>query len=172
MANETVPVRFNKDFALKLAVNILVTLIGLAFLIASYDVARGFQQIVGADQYSRFISILLLVFGLMGVGRSILDFRKGLFENAELKIFVDMRRAGSRIITLFLLLIGNIFLIRRIGYFESGFLFLLFAIFLLGRRTWKRLGTSALAALGITLIVYVVFGLMLNIFLPRGLIIN
>lgn len=172
MSNETVAVRFNKDFALKLAVNILITLIGLAFFIASYDVARGFQQIVGADQYSRFISILLIVFGIMGVMRSILDFRKGLFEDAELKIFVDMRRAGGRIITLFLLLVVNIYLIRRIGYFESGFLFMLFGIFLLGKKTMRRLGTSALAALGITLIVYVVFGLMLNIYLPRGLIIN
>ena len=157
---------------MKLAVNVMVTLIGVAFFIASYDVARGFQQIVGADEYSRFISVLLIVFGAMGIGRSVLDHRKGLFDGQDLKIFTDMRRAGFPILMLFSLLVINIYLIRRIGYFESGFLFMALAIFFLGERTARRALTSVLFSAGITVIIYIVFGVMLNIYLPRGLFIN
>lgn len=170
MTQETV--RLNKSFILKLLINVAVCLSGLAFFVGSFGVASGFQQVVGADQYSRFLSVLLMVLGVMGVGRSIVDYRKGLFEGQELKIFVDMRRAGGRIITLFLLLVLNISLIRLIGYFEAGFVFMTLAIFSLGAKTARRFGSSALFAAGITLIIYVVFGIILNIYLPRGLIFN
>lgn len=172
MTQETVSVRVNKSFILKLLINVAVCLIGLAFFLASFGVARGIQQVVGADEYSRFLSILLMVFGVLGVGRSVVDFRNGLFEDFELKLFIDMRRAGTRIVTLFLLLVLNIALIRVIGYFEAGFVFMTLSIFFLGARTPKRFGTSLLFAAGITLIIYVVFGIVLNIYLPRGLIFN
>lgn len=172
MSNEVTSAALNKNFVMKLSVNILVTLIGCAFFFASFDVARGFQQVIGADQYSRFISVLLMVLGVLGIGRSILDNRKGLFEGDDLKIFVDMRRAGFRISMMFSLLILNVFLIRRIGYFESGFIFMVLAIFFLGERTPRRFGTSVLFSAGITAIIYLVFGVILNIYLPRGLFIN
>lgn len=172
MVKESLFTGVNKNFVMKFMVNVLVTLIGLAFFIASFDVARGFQQIVGADEYSRFISVLLVIFGVMGIVRSVLDNRKGLFETQELKIFTDMRRAGFPIVMLFSLLVINIFLIRRIGYFESGFLFMALAIFFLGERTAKRAVSSVLFSAGITAIIYIVFGVMLNIYLPRGLFIN
>ncbi len=165
-------VTVNKSFLIKMAINVAIVAIGVVFVVGSFDVSPGFQQIVGADQYSRAVASLLTVLGILGVGRAVLDYRKGAFDEEELKIVVEMRRAGKRIGALFLLLILNIYLIRIIGYFESGFVFLTLAIFVLGDKTRRRFLQAVAFALLITAIVYVVFGVMLNIYLPRGLLIN
>ncbi len=159
----------NKNFLVKNLVNISIILIGVFFLVSSFSVSPGFQQVVGADQYPRWFAIILIALAIASIIKDIFNYKRGKFTE-ELPLIKEMRQVGPRILTLFGLLILNVFLIPYIGYFEAGFVFLALAIFALGERNIKgflaALGYSAL----ITLAIYIVFSQIMNIYLPPGII--
>jgi len=160
----------NKAYLLKSIVNLSLIIIGIFFLVESYEVSPGFQQVVGADQYPRWFAVILICLCLASLLKDHLVWRRDEFAAEEVKIIQEMKEVGPRILTLFGLLVLNVFLIPHLGYFESGFVFLLLAIFALGEKNLRSLFISSLYAAGITLIIYLVFGVIMNIYLPAGLI--
>ncbi len=162
--------KLDKNFLVQLFVNIFFVILGLIFYFESFNIRRGFQQIVGANEYPRYVALLLVILGVINIVRSAIKYHAGEREAEELKIFKEFRDAGDKIIPLFLLLILNILLTRIIGYFESGFVFMSLAIFILGPKTKIRFLKSIGFAIFITLILYLVFGIIMNIYLPPGLI--
>ena len=162
--------KFDKNFLVQLFVNIFFVVFGLIFYFESFNIRRGFQQIVGANEYPRYVALFLVILGIINLIKISIKYFQGERELEELKIFKEFRDAGDKIIPLFLLLILNILLTRIIGYFESGFVFMSLAIFILGPKTKIRFLKSIGFAIFITLILYLVFGIIMNIYLPPGLI--
>jgi len=162
--------KLDKNYIVHLLVNIFFVVFGLIFYFESFNIRRGFQQIVGANEYPRYVALFLVILGIINIIKSGIKYRAGEREVEELKIFKEFRVAGDKIIPLFLLLILNILLTRIIGYFESGFVFMFLAIFVLGPKTKISLLKALGFAIFITLILYLVFGIIMNIYLPPGLI--
>ncbi len=160
----------NKEYLVKSFVNLFLIVVGGFFLVESYEVSPGFQQVVGADQYPRWFAIILIGLCLASLIKDHLLYRREDFSREDVKIIAEMREVGPRIMALFGLLVLYIFLIPHLGYFESGFIFLTLAIFSLGQRDIKRFVSSLIFAFGITLAVYFVFGVLMNIYLPPGII--
>lgn len=160
----------NKAYLIKSFVNLSLIVIGIFFLVESYEVSPGFQQVVGADQYPRWFAVILIFLCLASLLKDHLAWRREKFAADEVKIIQEMKEVGPRILTLFGLLVLNIYLIPHLGYFESGFVFLVLAIFVLSEKSLRSLLMSLLYATGITLAIYLVFGVIMNIYLPAGLI--
>lgn len=162
--------KFDKNFLVQLVINVFFVTFGLIFYFESFNIRRGFQQIVGANEYPRYVALFLVILGIINIIKISIKYYKNERELEELKIFKEFREAGDKIVPLFLLLILNILLTRIIGYFESGFVFMTLAIFILGPKTKFRFIKSTGFAIFITLILYLIFGIIMNIYLPPGLI--
>ncbi|SDM09823.1 tripartite tricarboxylate transporter TctB family protein [Halarsenatibacter silvermanii] len=160
----------NKEYLVKSFVNLFLIVIGAFFLVESYEVSPGFQQVVGADQYPRWFAVILIALCLASLIKDHLRLRRDDFTSEDVKLIEEMLSVGPRILVLFGLLIFYIYLIPFLGYFESGFIFLALAIFFLGQKNVRNLVYSLLFASGITLAVYFVFGVVMNIYLPTGIL--
>jgi hypothetical protein len=68
---------------------------------------------------------------------------------------------------LFGLALGYIYFVSRIGFFVTTFVFIIIGAYLLG---YRKKSTILIASVTITILIYVIFKIILNLPLPRGII--
>ncbi len=109
--------------------------------------------------------VLLMICLVVNIVRMILKNREG---NA-----LSFKEFGAQVVAFFksklffgiLLVVVASFLLEPLGFMVTSLLLLIAYGLLLGERKWLRL---ILASLGITLALYIAFGILLSVNLPRG----
>ena len=156
--------------------DIALLALGITFLLESQNVRRGFQQVLDARVYPRVVAIIVV----LAVGghlvqiayRQIKAHRRGDVDPVVSKKTTIPLSVHRKVAIIFALFISYILVIRRVGYFETGFLFLFGSMLALGGLSVRWVIRSLLIAFLIIVAVYLVFGVLLNIYVPRGLILG
>ncbi|MBE2895919.1 tripartite tricarboxylate transporter TctB family protein [Pasteurellaceae bacterium HPA106] len=115
---------------------------------------------IGAARFPLFYATALALLCLIGIGKTL--FKPSLTEPIS-SLPLNIKRAIIAIIFNIL----TIYLIPIIGFYLASFLFSCVLMLLLGIKSKKNI---ILTALGITILIYIVFQLLLNVPLPLGII--
>ena len=157
-------------------ISIAFLIIGLVFYFESKNITKfDFGIINLSDTYPRIISVLLIINSIIIIFNNI---RKQLKHSSSIKSEkqfekkqVENKDKNNYLpLILMILMVAYIFTIRILGYFETGFLFLWISIFLFGDRSRQWLIKSLIISIIFSFIIYIVFGYMLKIYVPRGII--
>lgn len=165
------PNKINKKL---LSESILLTaflIIGLGFYIQSRSIKSGFMQVVAPGTYPAVIAILLMLCCIFSLISIILKHvRKIESQDSEEDIWGHFKSTRTKLTLVWLIMIGYMTFIKSIGYFETGFLFLVLSMFVLGEKTKVWLIKSIIISLIVITVCYVIFVIFLNIYLPSGII--
>ncbi|GAK07084.1 tripartite tricarboxylate transporter TctB family protein [Geomicrobium sp. JCM 19038] len=151
-------------------------LVGVAFLIESNNInVFGFGDVILTALYPQIIAILLVLISasifVVQLVKTTIKIKKGTAEKVEKSpLLLDWKKSGIRLGVFMVLMIAYVLLMPYIGYFETGLLFLTTSIYLLGDRTLKWFLKSLVVSVVITLVIYFIFGYLLNIYVPSGII--
>jgi|GEM_PF-2301225 len=149
--------------------DIFLLLFGILFLFESRNIRRGFQQVLDARIYPRVVASVFSLMILFHLVRITLDRDINKKRSEKNKLTKEI---VFKIGVLFVLFISYILFIQYLGYFESGFLFLWFSMTVLGERSWKWSFKAFFISLLIILVTYCIFGVLLNIYVPSGVIVR
>jgi len=144
-------------------------LFGILFLLESRNIRRGFQQVLDARIYPRVVTSVFCLMILFHLVQIALDHEVNKKESEKNKL---PKEIIFKISVLFGLFTSYILLIQILGYFETGFLFLWSSITVLGERSLKWCVKAFFISVLIILVTYLIFGVLLNIYVPSGLIIR
>lgn len=140
--------------------SVIFSFIVIAFSIWSYFESFNFSD--RAARWPRTIILFTILFCLLLIIGEAIKFLKGIKAEegdsfSHLSWFVP-----SLIITT----IGFIYIIPRLGFFISTFLFMVTGMYILGIRDSKKF---ILAPIIIVIFIYIVFKMILNLPLPQGI---
>lgn len=160
-----------------LLVDIVLIALGIVFLLESRNIRPGFQQALDARVYPRAVAVIVVAALIL---HFVQTFRKEWqSRRRSIKSRLDAQSAPRiasearvRLVSVLALFIAYILVIRRVGYFESGYLFLVGSMIALGERTFGWIVRSVFIALAITAAVYLVFGVFLRVYVPPGILLR
>lgn len=145
----------------------ILLLFGILFLWESRHIKRGFQQVLDARIYPRVVAAIFCV----AILAHLLQTVRSRTKDDETKNRTWLAKGTAfKIGALFVLFTAYIYSIQTLGYFEAGFLFLWFSIALLGENSWQWRAKSFFIALLVISVTYFIFGVLLNIYVPSGLL--
>ncbi|MBE2898497.1 tripartite tricarboxylate transporter TctB family protein [Pasteurellaceae bacterium 20609_3] len=115
---------------------------------------------IGAARFPIFFASALALLCVIGIGKT-------LFKSSTTEAISSLPLNVKRAIIAIIFNILTIYLIPIIGFYLSSFLFSCALMILLGIKSKINI---VLTSLGITILIYVVFQLLLNVPLPLGII--
>ena len=122
------------------------------------DMPKEFFGVVGPSLWPRFIAIVLLIFTGLLLFQTV-------FDKSGSPSPINIKSKGlKRVFGLFGVLIGFGILLPIMGFLVSSFLFLVVVMSVMGEKKKLRILFSSI---GITVLLYVFFEYLLNVFLPR-----
>jgi len=147
----------------------LVPLISFIFIIVYVYNTKAYRLEVVRFPYFIFILMFIFAIGLLYREYKIKNSEKSSLSHSSDKEKTDKNKVIDNETKPFLLLVtvaGYVFLLNQIGYILATLIFLVGCMLLLG----ARVKTTLIFAPIITIFIYVLFGIFLNLGLPRGFI--
>jgi len=83
---------------------------------------------------------------------------------------IELSKGGKTVLVTVIVCILYMFSLTYLGYFVSIFWLMVFLMWYYGSRTLKSLATSFSFSLGITVSIYVILNVLLNLYLPTALL--
>ena len=149
--------------------DILCLFFGVFFLLESRHIRRGFQQVLDARVYPIVVASMFCLAIFLHLFKNLRSCPR---EDKDDDNSGSLRSVAFKVSSLFVLFVGYILFIKKLGFFETGFLFLWSSISVLGETSLQWVLKSLALAFVIISATYVVFGVLLNIYVPPGLIIH
>jgi len=149
----------------------ILFLMGIFFAWETRNLPSGFMQALPADVYPRVIAIVLAGLSMMKFIKNFIKYRSNKNNNEiEIKKF-SFKDKYLRPVVIALLFYLYILAVPYIGYYETGLLFLVTSIFFLGENSFNWMMKSIFFSSLVIAVVYIVFTIFLDIYVPSGIII-
>ena len=134
-------------------------LIALGSLYEALKLPFGRTNAPGAGFFPAVLAALLAVVSLIGLIAA--------FRDASEQQISESRLVWKKIILTVTALLAFAFIFEYVGYIVTTFLFVVFLLRIVERKSWTQAGAVALSA---SLVSYIIFGLLLGAPLPAGLL--
>ena len=146
-----------KKYNFILVAVMLFLIVGIFYF--TKDMPREMHGIVGPGQWPRFIAVVMSIF------TGILLFQTISMKKSDTPSPIDFKSKGfKKVFIIFLVLIAFSLALTTLGFLISSSLFIIAVMLVMGERNILRI---LLSSIGFTIIIYIFFGLLLNVMLPR-----
>ena len=158
----------------EIIVNIFVISVALMLHIIALGYTRYSGKSLGAGTFPRIITTILIVFSLVNVIRAIRDIRVSNYNESKSKgteLSIKERISNfikGRVFLSIIAIILYYFGLEYIGFIVSSILYIIGMLFLMHYNGWIWKLIIAIAA---TSFIYLTFGYLLKVPLPRGILI-
>ncbi len=147
----------------ELSFMVLIVAFSTFMLWASYNISK-FESISSAGAFPMVCAAAMLITGLMSLLRTARS--KLTLDGDETLLQQFVRKLAPPQLVLFALLIcAYMFLLERLGFLLSSYLFMISAMQLLGSR---RIGLNLIVGAGMLTAIYIVFQTAFSVVLPSG----
>lgn len=135
-----------------IAKDILAALAALATGLAFYLLAEGLQR--GSNGFPQAVAAIMMGAGLVILGRAVLRARRRMPARAEDAQIGQDDTTSTRMLLFMAMSLAYVPAVHFLGFHTSSFVFILATGYLFGERRWYVLVPSALAFLGVIVLLF------------------